>query len=252
MPDLTDRERQHGRAASVARPGKLGRPRGDSHMEREKRSRRKRLTHAIRDNSLTIVLFVLFVVCILAQSFAGWRLQNVTLAAHGQALIGYWRNLFTGTFLEGLASNWQAAFLQLASLIVFSGFLYQRGAPHSRDPLKVKSRQTQREEAGRFTWCYRHSLFLAFLLLFVLSLALHVVVGDKAYNEERALAGQPPISIAAFLLSAKFWSSTLQTWQAEYLAIAVFVVFSVFLREQDSAESKPVESSDQTTGEANK
>ena len=184
--------------ASVARPGKLARPHGDSHLEREKRSRMQRLTHAIVDNSLTIVLFALFVVCIFAQSFAGWRLQNVTLAAHGQALTGYWRNLFTGTFLEGLASNWQAAFLQLASLIVFSGFLYQRGAPHSRDPLKVKSRQTQREEAGRFTWCYRHSLFLAFLLLFVLSLALHVVVGGKAYNEERALAGQPPISPGAF------------------------------------------------------
>ena len=88
----------------------------------------QRLPHAIVDNSLTIVLFALFVVCIFAQSFAGWRLQNLTLAAHGQALTGYWRNLFTGTFLEGLASNWQAAFLQLASLIVFSGFLYQRGA----------------------------------------------------------------------------------------------------------------------------
>lgn len=238
--------------ASVVRPGKLARPRGDSRQERENRSRMQRLPHAIVDNSLTIVLFALFVVCIFAQSFAGWRLQNLTLAAHGQALTGYWRNLFTGTFLEGLASNWQAAFLQLASLIVFSGFLYQRGAPHSRDPLKVKSRQTQREEAGRFTWCYRHSLFLAFLLLFVLSLALHVVVGGKAYNEERALAGQPPISLGAFLISAKFWSSTLQTWQAEYLAIAVFVVLSIFLRQQDSAESKPVESSDHTTGKANK
>jgi hypothetical protein len=98
-------------------------------MEREKRSRRKRLTHAIRDNSPTTVLFVLFVVCILAQSFAGWRLQNVTLSAHGQALIGHWRNLSTGTFLEGLASNWQAAFLQLPSLIVFSGFLSHTPTP---------------------------------------------------------------------------------------------------------------------------
>jgi hypothetical protein len=252
MPDLTDRNKQHGRADSVARPGKQARPRGDSHLERAKRSRKQRLPHAIMDNSLTIVLFALFVVCIVAQSFAGWRLQNVTLAAHGQPLIGYWRNLFTGAFLEGLASNWQAAFLQLASLIVFSGFLYQRGAPHSRDPLKVKSRKSQREEARRFSWYYRHSLFLVFLLLFLLSLALHVVVGDKAYNEELALAGQPPISIKAFLLSAKFWSSTLQTWQAEYLAIAAFVVLSIFLRQQDSAESKPVESRDQTTGEANK
>ena len=149
MPDLTDRERKHGLAAPVDRPEKLARP---SHLGREKRSRRQRPTHVIMDNSLTIVLFALFVVCVVAQSFAGWRLQNATLAAHGQRLIGYWHNLSTGTFLEGLASNWQAAFLQLASLIVLSGFLYQRGAPHSRDPLKVKSRKNQRQVAGRFTW----------------------------------------------------------------------------------------------------
>ena len=44
------------------------------------------------------------------------------------------------------------------------------------------------------------------------------------------------------MLSAKFWSSTLKTWQAEYLAIALFVVLSPFLRQERSAESKPVES----------
>ena len=123
----------------------------------------RRLIQTIKDNSLSIVLFALFAICISAQSFAGWRLQNETLAAHGQAPVGYWHNLSTGTFLEGLATNWQAAFLQLASLIVFSGFLYQRGAPHSRDPSKPKNEQKHREEAGRFSWSYRNSLFLAFV-----------------------------------------------------------------------------------------
>lgn len=212
----------------------------------------QRLIHPFKDNSLSIVLFALFAICISAQTFAGWRLQNETLAAHGQAPVGYWHNLSTGTFLEGLATNWQAAFLQLASLIVFSGFLYQRGAPHSRNPLQAKDKKKLREEASRFNWLYRNSFFLEFVALFVLSLALDVVAGDKAYNETRALAAQPPISIAAFLLSAKFWSSTLQTWQAEYLAIAVFVVLSIFLRQQESAESKPLESSNETTGEVNK
>ena len=210
----------------------------------------RRLIQAIKYNSLSIVLFAFFIICILAQSFAGWRLQNETLAAHGQAPVGYWHNLSTGTFLEGLASNWQAAFLQLASLVVFSGFLYQRGAPHSRDPSKTKTSKSV-GEAARFTWFFRHSFFLSLMLLFVLAIALHVVVGAKAYNEERALTDQPPISVAAFLLSAKFWSSTLETWQAEYLAIALFVVLSIFLRQQDSAESKPVESSNETTGEPN-
>ncbi len=108
----------------------------------------RRLIHAIKDDSLSIVLFALFVICISAQSFAGWPLQNETLAAHGHAAVGYWHNLFTGTFLEGVATNWQAAFLQLASLIVFNGFLYQRGAPHSRDPLKPKNRRRRDEEVA--------------------------------------------------------------------------------------------------------
>ena len=212
----------------------------------------RRLMHPFKYNSLTIVLSVLFIVCISAQSVAGWRLQNEILVAHGQASVSYWANLSTGAFLEGLATNWQAAFLQLASLILLSGFLYQRGAPHSRDPLKAKSRAKSARNARRFTWVYRNSFFLAFLLLFALSLTLHIVFGAKAYNEERAFMDQPSISIPTFVLSAKFWSSTLQTWQAEYLAIALFVVLSPFLRQQGSAESKPIESKNETTGGANK
>ena len=52
--------------------------------------------------------------------------------------------------------------------------------------------------------------------------------------------------------SAKFWATTLQTWQAEYLAIAVHIVLTIFLRQQNSPESKPVEASNETTGKANK
>ena len=180
----------------------------------------RKLVHAAADNSLSIVLFVPFVLCISGDGFAGWRLQNETLAAHGQASISYWHFLSTGSFLDGLASNWQTAVLQLGSLVLFSSFLYQRGAPHSLDPRKAKHEQ-RLLKAGRFTWSYRHSLVLAFLLLFVFSLALHVVFGAKAYNEQRSLAGQSPFSIGAFILSAKFWAMTLQTWQAEYLAIAL-------------------------------
>jgi len=212
----------------------------------------RKLIKAIRDNSLSITLFTLFVICISAQSFAGWRSQNANLAAHGQLSLGYCLYLSTGTFWDGLASNWQAAVLQLGSLIVFSRFLYQRGAPHSLDPHKSKGKQKRHAERWLFTWAYHNSLSLMFLLLFVLSFALHVFTGASAYNAERALVGQPPISITSFLLSAKFRSITLQTWQAEYLVIALYVVLTIFLRQEDSPESKPVKASDETTGEANK
>lgn len=227
------------------------RPSGISLVDGEGRGRIGKLIHAVTDNSLSIVLFTLFVICISGDSVAGWRLQNEMLAAHGQASIGYGHFLKTGAFLEGLASNWQAAVLQLGSLVLFSSFLYQRGAPHSLDPRKAKH-ETKWPIVGRFSWSYRHSLFLAFLLLFVLALALHVVFGAKAYNEERAFTGQLPFSVWGFVLSAKFWATTLQTWQAEYLAIALYVVLTIFLRQQDSPESKPIEASNETTGKANK
>lgn len=38
---------------------------------------------------------------------------------------------------------------------------------------------------------------------------------------------------------------------AEYLVIAVYLVFSIFLRQQDSAESKPPEADNRSTGEHN-
>ena len=121
-----------------------------------------------RDNSLSIVLFVLFAICIAGQRFAGWRLLNETLAARWQASIDFWYFLSSGTCWEGLLSNWQAAVLQLGSLIAFSTFLYERGAPHSLDPHKAKRKQERRKD-GRFAWGYRHSLLLTFLLLFILA-----------------------------------------------------------------------------------
>ena len=106
-------------------------------------------------------------------------------------MISYRHFLSSGAFLEGLASNWQAAVLQLGSLIVFSAFLYQRGAPHSRDPAGVRQ-NTAAQYAGTSVWFYRYSLSLAFLLLFVLALSLHIVFGTRGYNEERELDGPVP------------------------------------------------------------
>jgi hypothetical protein len=212
----------------------------------------RKLIRIIRENSLTIVLFTAFLICISAASFAGWRSHNDNLAAHRLIPLGYCHYLATGTFLEGLASNWQAAFLQLGSLIVLSKYLYQRGDPHSIDPHKPKRKHNRQKRTFPLNWIYRNSLSLAFISLFMLSFILFAFSGAGANNEERALVGQPPISVMAFLLSAKFWWITLQTWEAEYLVITLYVVLTVFLRQEGSPESKPVESSNERTGEENK
>ena len=212
----------------------------------------RKILKMIRENSLSIALFTLFAIFLSAQSFAGWHTLNQDLSLHGRTSVGYWHYVSTGTFWDGLASNWQAAVLQLGSLIVFSSFLYQRGAPHSLDPRKPRKTPKRRKETWYFRWIYRNSLSMAFLLLFLLSFTLHVFSGASAYNAQRLLTGQASISTMTFLLSARFWSSTLQTWQAEYLVISLYVVLTIFLRQEYSPESKPTEASHEETGEANK
>jgi hypothetical protein len=64
--------------------------------------------------------------------------------------------------------------------------------------------------------------------------------------------GQPIIPIATYITRTNFWFKTVQTWQAEFFGIGVFLVPSIFLRQEGSAESKPVNSSDTETGETNK
>ena len=159
--------------------------------------------------------------------------------------------IFRRRYLQELSSNWQGAFLQLTSLIVFSVMLYQRGAPHSRDPDKLEGKREKDAKNARFPWIYRHSLSLMFSAMFALTFTLHFVSGFFAYNGQQALQHLPQVTWEKFALSAEFWSSTLGTWQAEYLTIAMYIVLSIFLRQQDSAESRPLDSSDEETGKSN-
>lgn len=209
----------------------------------------RKLLNTIIENSLSIVLFALFVLCIGGAIWAGWLQQNESLVAHHRGAIGLSAYLGSGSFIEGLAVNWQAATLQLASLIVFSSFLYQRGSPHSRKP--DRGRRRRRRFAPVSGWVRRNSLFLAFLVLFLATFAAHAVAGVYADNSRRALGGEPATSIGAYLVSSRFWWENFQTWQAEYLVIALYLVLSVFLRQEGSAESKSPDAPDSETGEHN-
>jgi hypothetical protein len=219
---------------------------------REKRRPGRRdnrgLYELLRDNSLSIALFPLFGLALCLHAIAAWHQHNSNLAAHGRPPSDLLPFLTSGSFLDALAVNWQAAILQLASLIIFSGFLYQRGAAHSRKP--KNDRQHGRHGFG--SWLYRNSLFITFAVLFAIAFACHAVAGEHDYNFVRALIGQPPVSLTGYLVSARFWSSTLGTWEAEYGVIALYIVLSIFLRQEGSAESKPPEAGNDSTGEANK
>ena len=56
------------------------------------------------------------------------------------------------------------------------------------------------------------------------------------------------MSWGAYLTNADFWARTLQNWQSEFLAVGTMVVFSVYLRQRGSPQSKPVGEPHASTG----
>lgn len=88
----------------------------------------------LSDNSLSIVFFVLFLLFLLGQYITGYRTYDDTRLSQGLSSIGYVDYLGTGQFLDGIFANWQAAILQLGSLIVFSIFLFNAARPTRKNP----------------------------------------------------------------------------------------------------------------------
>jgi hypothetical protein len=204
------------------------------------------------NNSLTIVLITVFLLCIIGMSIAGWISNNDTLAEHTQPLISYGSYITGGEFGEGVFENWESEFLQMWALIILTIYLHQKGSADSK-PLRGKSPQDtssrysiirasswrkRGKAAGHFL--YRHSLSLAMFTLFIVSFSLHAIEGVSAYNEEAARHNSSAVSLVEYVASPQFWYESLQNWQSEFLAIAVLLILSIKLREHGSPESKPV------------
>jgi hypothetical protein len=103
----------------------------------------------------------------------------------------------------------------------------------------------------RKNWLYNNSLSLALFGLFVLFFALHAWTSNRAYNEEQMLRHQQVQALLPYLGSSTFWFSCFQTWEAEFFAIGVYIVLSIFLRQERSPESKKPDAGDADTGDTN-
>ena len=208
----------------------------------------------ISNDSMSIALFGLFLLCAVAQSIIGWFAYDASLKAAHLGAIRFVAYIGTGNFLDGVFSNWQAAILQLAVLIAFSSVLRQKGAAHSRKRHAASHRTWEwkfHPRSSVWEWLYANSLSLAFSALFIGLFLLHLWFGERKYNEDQVLQHLPATSLAAYARSAYFWFSVFQCWEAEFAAIGIYIVLSIFLRQETSSESKPVGSSDEQTGEVN-
>lgn len=79
---------------------------------------------------------------------------------------------------------------------------------------------------------------------------MHAIGGAEEYSSDQLAHGGQAVSALQYLFTNQFWFESLQNWQSEFLALFSMVVLSIFLRQQDSPESKPVASPHSETGSA--
>jgi hypothetical protein len=215
----------------------------------------------LRENGLSIVLVSAFLAFWIGQSVAGYREYNDEQRQHGRPETAYRAYLGSAHFWEATTENWESEFLQIFFYVFLTAFLYQKGSAESkkldeREPVDRDPRAGRRRadapwpvrRGGVVLTIYEHSLSLAFLLLFVMAITLHAVSGASDYNQEQAEHGLPPVSPLQYAHTSRFWFESFQNWQSEFLAIALVVLLSIFLRQRGSPESKPVDSPHSETG----
>jgi hypothetical protein len=217
-----------------------------------------------RENSLSIVLLGMFLVTFAGgQAGTGFFESNQDRIQHGLPALTFSTYLTSSHFLEATMENWESEFLQMGVFAYLTVFLYQKGSAESkslskpeevdRDPRRSQHKKDAPWPVRRGGWVlkiYENSLSLAFLVLFLGSFFLHAVGGRGEYNEEQAAHGQAPVSLAGYLATSRFWFESLQNWQSEFLAIALMVILTIFLRQRGSPESKPVDAPHHETGGA--
>ncbi|MDQ3119365.1 MAG: hypothetical protein M3Q89_07350 [Verrucomicrobiota bacterium] len=218
----------------------------------------RRIIHA---NGLSIFLTLFFLIFLLGQILSGRLQNNEERQQHGLAPLSLSEYLGTAHFLEATMENWESEFLQMGVYVIMTAFLFQKGSseskdpnesgPVDRDPRRAKDKESAPwpvKRGGLILKLYENSLTLAFLVLFLISFFLHAVGGRGEYNEEQIVHGQEPVALLEFMTTSRFWFESFQNWQSEFLAIACMVVFSIFLRQRGSPESKPVDSPHSQTG----
>jgi hypothetical protein len=212
----------------------------------------------LKDNALTIVLLLMFATSLGGQWVMGWRVENEDLERHGREALGMLGYLTSAPFLSALFENWESEFLQMAVYVVLTAKLVQRGSSESRDPDEAapRDRLPSHDPAaprlarvgGLAGWLYAHSIGLVLIILFVASFVLHWTFSADAAGQEAAQHGEPVKSTLGYLADPQLWFESFQNWQSEFLSTAVLVVLSIFLRQQNSPESKPVAAPNSQTG----
>lgn len=188
---------------------------------------------------------------------------NEQLAVDELSPVSFGAYLTSSDFAVDVTENWQSEYLQFFLYIFGTVWLLQRGSPESKSMHQAGPESDEDQRMGAHAradsprWAaadgwrrlvFSRSLGITMGTLFLLSWFAQSVAGAASYNEQQLRQLEAPVSWAGYLVSADFWSRTLQNWQSEFLAVASMVILSVYLRQRGSPESKPVGASHRATG----
>ena len=213
-----------------------------------------------KNNGLSIAFLVLFIISLALQIVFGLQEHNKGLIENGGSAIGFLAYFKTGHFIESTFENWESEFLQMLLFVVLTIFLQQKGSSESKDFDKTddvdkKPSATKKDapwpvkKGGIILEIYKYSLSIALLILFLLSFILHLYGSLDDENELLKLKGHPTEKMSDYIVDSRFWFESFQNWQSEFLSVFAIVILSIYLRQQGSPQSKPVDAPHYETGE---
>lgn len=207
-----------------------------------------------RRNGLSLVLLSLFLASLAGQIASGFSVLNEERIERGQLPVAPLQYFGQGQFLSATFENWESEFLQMGLYVLLTVRLRQRGSAESR-PMREEEEKIEPGEkpwpvraGGLWRRLYAHSLSAALLLLFAIAFVAHWQGSWRQFSEEAAAKGDIPPGAWAYLGEAQFWFESFQNWQSEFLAVLSLVVLSIFLRQDKSPQSKPVDAPHSQTG----
>jgi hypothetical protein len=104
------------------------------------------MKNAWKNYNLSIVLFGLFLVSWIGQTWVGWIEFVAQQSEHGQAASAFGQNGYLWPWAQATLENWQSEFLQLFCMVVFTAFLIHRGSAESKDSNDRMEQTLQRIE----------------------------------------------------------------------------------------------------------
>ena len=217
----------------------------------------------LRESSLSLFFLALFLASLVGQALVGHVDFNNQQLAHQDPTLSLGRYITSSAFMVDVMENWQSEYLQFTLFIFATVWLVQRGSTESK-PVGQEGTESDEEQkigehaepdspawakvGGWRLFVYSNSLLMLMVLIWLGSWLAQLVTGRIEYNAEQFDHQQAALDLWQYAGTAEFWNRTLQNWQSEFLAVASMVVFSIWLRQRGSPESKPVGEPHASTG----